>query len=133
MSFVPTYRILNDSGVLLYSMWILFLLKLLLNININYKQAGTLSQRGPWFSLELGLLYVLSLYLRGLFQVLWFPPTSQKHACGWIGYTKLPLFTLIGVNERVSVCVFVCMCDALHWTGVPSRDVFQDPAWPWPE
>lgn len=35
-----------------------------------------------------------------------FPPTSQKHASGWIGYTISPL----GVNE--------CRHGTLGWTDV---------------
>lgn len=41
----------------------------------------------------------------------WLLLTSQKHASGQIGDSKLPL----GVKERVNVC------GVLPWTGIPSR------------
>lgn len=37
-----------------------------------------------------------------------FPPTSQKHACKWAGYAKLPLGECVGYG-------------ALWWTGILSR------------
>lgn len=59
-----------------------------------------LQLQGLWFDPELWLQSG-EAYACLLLQVLWFPPTVQKLADSWIGYSKLPLGVCVCVHSAI--------------------------------